>query len=302
MAEKSSIEWTDATWSPITGCSIVSPGCRRCYAMKLAGTRLRNHPSRSGLTRDTASGPVWTGEVRFNEGWLLQPLSWRRPRRIFVCAHSDLFHPDVPEEWIDKIFAAMALAPQHTFQILTKRPDRMRHYQMQETAPGRQFAHIGRMAHRTQDCKAAFDLLGKPFPHVWCGTSIERQPEAELRMPDLCATPAAVRFVSVEPLLAEITMRVEWLQALDWMIVGGESAADAKPMHPDWARSLRDQCNQYAVPFLFKQWGSWASVSEVEGHGKHFSFPDGATVRNVGKGVAGRLLDGHEYNGMPGET
>ncbi len=120
MSDKSHIEWTDATWNPITGCSVLSPGCTHCYAMKLAGTRLRNHPSRAGLTTDSKAGPVWTGEVRFNAQWLLQPLGWSKPRMIFVCAHGDLFHDDVPVEWIDKVFAVMALAPQHTFQVLTK--------------------------------------------------------------------------------------------------------------------------------------------------------------------------------------
>lgn len=104
MADHSTIEWTDATWQPITGCSIVSPGCTNCYAMRIAGTRLRHHPSREGLTNPSKAGPVWNGKVRFNEQWLLQPLQWKKPRRIFVCAHGDLFHESVPDEWIDKIF------------------------------------------------------------------------------------------------------------------------------------------------------------------------------------------------------
>jgi len=128
MADKSKIRWTEATWNPITGCSVVSAACKNCYAMKLAGTRLQHHPSRVGLTQDTANGPVWTGDVRFNEGWLDQPLRWKKSRKIFVCAHSDLFHESVPDEWIDQIFAVMALAPQHNFQVLTKRPRRMLAY------------------------------------------------------------------------------------------------------------------------------------------------------------------------------
>ena len=123
MSDGTKIEWTDATWNPITGCSVVSPGCTNCYAMKLAGTRLQHHPSRTGLTKDTKAGPVWTGEVRFNEQWLDEPLRWKRPRMIFVCAHGDLFAEGVPDEWIDKTFAVMALAPQHIFQVLTKRPE-----------------------------------------------------------------------------------------------------------------------------------------------------------------------------------
>lgn len=128
MAESSSIEWTDATWNIVTGCDVVSPGCTNCYAMKLAGTRLKRHPSRKGLTRPSKAGPVWTGEVRFNEGWLDQPLRWKRPRMIFVAAHGDLFHEGVSDDQLDRVFAVMALAPQHTFQVLTKRPERMRDY------------------------------------------------------------------------------------------------------------------------------------------------------------------------------
>ena len=137
MAEHSHIEWTDSTWQPITGCSIVSPGCTNCYAMKLAGSRLRHHPSRAGLTREVNGNHVWTGEVRLNEQWLTQPLTWKRPRRVFVCAHGDLFHEDVPDEWIDKVFAVMALSPQHTFQVLTKRAARMRKYCTDAATPHR---------------------------------------------------------------------------------------------------------------------------------------------------------------------
>ncbi|TMV83805.1 DUF5131 family protein [Thioclava sp. BHET1] len=129
MADKTSIEWTDATWNPITGCTLVSKGCRNCYAATLAAGRLRNHPSRIGLARRNAEGEArFTGEVRFNGQWLDQPIRWRRPRRIFVCAHGDLFHEGVPDNWIDEVFAVMALAPHHTFQILTKRPARARAY------------------------------------------------------------------------------------------------------------------------------------------------------------------------------
>lgn len=137
MSDGTNIEWTDATWNPITGCAVVSPGCTNCYAMKLAGTRLRHHPSRAGLTRDSKAGPVWTGEVRLNEQWLTQPLQWRRPRKIFVCAHGDLFAENVPDAWIDRVFAVMALCPQHTFQVLTKRSKRMREYCSDPATPFR---------------------------------------------------------------------------------------------------------------------------------------------------------------------
>ena len=135
MADNSKIEWTDATWNPITGCSVTSGGCRLCYAMKLAGGRLKNHPSRAGLTIDTKNGPVWTGEVRLNHEWLDQPIRWGRQRQVFVCAHSDLFHPDVPDDWIDTIMGVMWAClygrneqDGHIFQVLTKRAQRMRDY------------------------------------------------------------------------------------------------------------------------------------------------------------------------------
>jgi protein gp37 len=176
MGDNTGIEWTDATWQPITGCSVVSPGCTNCYAMRLAGTRLQHHPSRAGLTTMSKAGPVWNGQVRLNEQWLTQPIAWKRPRRIFVCAHGDLFHESIPDEWIDRVFAVVALCPQHTFQVLTKRNKRMRDYCSN---------------HRV-------------LPNVWLGVSCEDQQRVNERIPDLLDTPAAVRWVSAEPLLGPI--------------------------------------------------------------------------------------------------
>lgn len=264
MAEHSTIEWTDATWNPITGCTLVSEGCRHCYAAGLAATRLRNLPSRKGLARINAAGEAkFTGEVRLNEQWLDQPLRWKRPRRIFVCAHGDLFHENVPDGWIDRVFAVMALAPQHTFQVLTKRPERMRNYIIEAHAlvPRRSIGH------------------SMIWPNIWLGTSVEDQTTADARIPHLLATPAAVRFVSAEPLLGPVDFNVFkgpecYIYALtgvrsdgsgpsgfsqgprlNWAIVGGESGRHARPMHPDWARSLRDQCQAAGVPFFMKQMG-----------------------------------------------
>lgn len=223
MAEHSSIEWTDATWNPITGCSLVSPGCTNCYAMKLAGSRLKHHASRQGLTIDTKAGPVWNGEVRFNEQWLDQPLRWKRPRRIFVCAHGDLFAENVPDEWIDRVFAVMALAPQHTFQVLTKRAARMREYVsgVRSSIPylGRmplERIHLEAVGHMEGD-GGFMDTLKRhgnvyslycsvpwPLPNVWLGVSAEDQKRADERVPELLTTPAIVRFISAEPLLGPI--------------------------------------------------------------------------------------------------
>lgn len=301
MADRSKIEWTNATWNPITGCSVVSPGCTNCYAMALAGTRLRHHPSRAGLTRETKAGPVWTGDVRLNAEWLDQPLRWKRPRRIFVCAHGDLFHEAVPDEWIDRVFAVMALAPQHTFQVLTKRAARMREMLRAVKRPGlpeRVISVLSRRAMAGEISKTDYEnACRRPttsLPNVWLGVSAEDQARADERIPHLLATPAAVRFISAEPLLGPIdlvqamttddALRVLVGNKLDghprdargsihWVIVGGESGPGARPMHPDWARQLRDQCEQAGIPFFFKQWGTPG---------------------------APRLLDGCEHNGMPG--
>ncbi|MGV2188802.1 DUF5131 family protein [Agrobacterium vitis] len=367
MADNTKIEWTDATWNPITGCSVVSPGCTNCYAMKLAGTRLKHHPSREGLTRDTKAGPVWNGKVRFNREWLTQPLQWKRPRMIFVCAHGDLFAEGVPDDWIDQVFAVMALAPHHTFQVLTKRPERMREYIRQ--IPSRT-PHIAKWAAwhwGGNDPDAIYDdvvhAMSAPLKNVWLGVSVEDQPRAEQRIPILLDTPAAIRWISAEPLLGGLDLRklpsvifaaninaltgtLRWGGGptetggprLDWVVAGGESGRNARPMHPDWARSLRDQCATAGVPFLFKQWGEWAPVpwklernegetdqsyidrSEAEcsqfavsktgyihemDH-KPWSFervlpqpPTHQAIKRLGKKAAGRLLDGVEHNGFP---
>lgn len=348
MAEHSSIEWTNATWNPVTGCSVVSPGCTNCYAMRLAGTRLKNHPSRAGLTIDTKAGPVWNGQVRFNAQWIDQPLRWKKPQMIFVCAHGDLFHEDVPDEWIDQVFAVMALAPHHTFQVLTKRSARMRNYMSRphgfRDRRGSEDTSIERWcwehlrAHR--NLQEELIKWPWPLPNVWLGVSAEDQNRADERIPDLLATPAAIRFLSAEPLLGPIDLTVtinggplKWnalgrskggeTGCLDWVIAGGESGQGARPMHPDWARSLRDQCGQAGVPFFFKQWGSWLpvydpQVNDPRGLQRDYCLrntPQGRwmnlegreseageriiRILPVGKKDAGRLLDGIEHNGMP---
>jgi protein gp37 len=362
MADHTHIEWTDATWNPVTGCSVVSPGCANCYAMKLAGTRLRNHPSRAGLTQASKAGPVWNGQVRFNAQWLDQPLRWTRPRRIFVCAHGDLFHESVPDAWIDKVYAVMALAPQHSFQVLTKRSARMRAYLSDPEARERIYdlvcdrgvmegLSVVLIAPGTDEALAPAGprvFLGRwPLPNVWLGVSAEDQTRADQRIPDLLATPAAVRFVSLEPLLGPVDLRQSiytdevgitrrgylrdaedpddyhyWGPKLDWVIVGGESGPDARPMHPAWARLARDDCAAAGVAFFFKQWGIWTPGENVcrttgrvavavwdhdhwfqadenlaHGEGHVDDEPD---LYRVGKTAAGRRLDGVEHNAMPG--
>lgn len=322
MADHTQIEWTDATWNPITGCSVVSPGCTNCYAMKLAGTRLKHHPSRAGLTVDTKAGPVWNGKLRFNREWLTQPLRWKKPRMIFVCAHGDLFHEDVPDDWILDVLTIMAIASQHTFQVLTKRVDRMRDFMNQpdllEDIYANWYGFDG----------GAVEVQSWPLHNVWLGASAEDQVRYDNRRRHLDETPAAVRFWSLEPMLGPIDMRIEHVRP-GWVIVGGESGAGARPMHPDWVRSVRGQCAAAGVPFFFKQWGAWAPgqwtfdlddrvcfepddpqipVAGLADHDRaqhrvHWwdedRLPEGIGSLNVGKRLAGRLLDGIEHNGMP---
>lgn len=294
MAGKSKIEWCTDTWNPIVGCSVVSPGCTNCYAMAMAARLERMLPDRevrgldgsfpnlySGLTQPSKAGPVWTGKVALQESVLTKPISWTRPRRIFVNSMGDLFHEDVPDAWIDYVFAVMALAPQHSFQVLTKRSARMRLWARDTETP-----------FRIADAKNALGAgsFVWPLANVWLGVSAEDQRRADERIPDLLATPAAVRWVSAEPLLGPIDFTNHdptgiqtkmgahgWSSIwknngigrswLDWIVVGGESGPGARPMHPDWARSIRDQCEAAGVAFLFKQWGEWGTGSYLIGSG-----------------------------------
>jgi protein gp37 len=287
---KTSIEWTQRVWNPIAGCSVVSPGCTNCYAMRMAARIERMGVTRKydGLTRPTKAGPVWTGQVRLDETTLREPLSWRKPCRVFVNSMSDLFHGNVADETIDKVFAVMALCPQHTFQVLTKRADRMRDYMQQADRrhPGYREQAIG------IDVRFAYRPISQcvwPLPNVWIGVSVEDQVRADERIPLLLDTPAAVRWVSAEPLLgpldlyngdpdprlgghrATATYLGRWKQpddglksperqGVDWIVAGGESGPNARPCHPDWIRSLRDQCAAADVPFFYKQRGAWRSI------------------------------------------
>lgn len=213
MADTTKIEWTDATWNIINGCSVHTPGCTNCYAMLLAGTRLAGHPSRAGLTTMSKAGPVWTGEVRLYEPWLTQPLEWTKPRDIFVCAHGDLFHEAVTDEMLDQVFAVIAICQvgerRHRFQILTKRSGNMRRYVSRLADRAALIAGIVVTKHKMPKVvgTAVTELLMRgPLPNVWLGVSTEDQRRADERIPDLLATPAVVRWISAEPLLGEIDL------------------------------------------------------------------------------------------------
>jgi protein gp37 len=240
MSDHSAIEWTDATWNPVTGCVQVSPGCAHCYAKTFA-ERFRGvpgHPFEGGF------------DLELRPERLRQPLSWKRPRRIFVNSMSDLFHEDVPLDFIQQVFATMRQAEWHVFQILTKRSTRLL-----ELAP----------------------FLDWP-ENVWMGVSVENQRWTS-RIDDLRCVPAAVRFLSCEPLLGPLDLN---LSGIDWVIVGGESGHRARRMQVRWARDLRDQCTAADVPFFFKQWGAH----------------DETGVRRSKK-ASGRALDGRTWDEVP---
>lgn len=326
MGSRTNIEWTDATWTPIrarnraTGkvgwhCEHVSPGCEHCYSEAVNARRLGTRlPFKPGHRADV--------EIFLDEAMLLNPLRWTRPRRIFVCSMTDLFGEFVPDAMIDRVFAVMALAPQHTFQVLTKRSARMRAYCGDLRTPGRiarvlvdEVLIADRWPHDpdTWPVESIGDIdlpdditVVWPLPNVWLGVSTEDQRRADERVPDLLATPAAVRFVSAEPLLGPIDFtsiydpdtgsaepwphQVDALTGdvsdeangiipgvfppgeaprLDWIIVGGESGVGARATHPAWARAVRDACTAAGVEFCFKQWGAWQPRAWCRDGGTH---------------------------------
>jgi protein gp37 len=272
MADKTGIEWTDATWNPIVGCSLESPGCTHCYAMPAAARLERmGVAAYAGLTHPSKAGPVWTGQVTLQEGVIDKPLSWRKPRRIFVNSMSDLFHPRVPLEWIARIFGVMVAAHHingHEFQVLTKRSANMRAAlsdpamwaEAMALADAEIMDRVDPLDRRSNDARATcrdYDADDPP-PGIWLGVSIEDQKRADERRDDLAnlAERGWVTFVSYEPALGP----VDWTAwgFLDWLISGGESGPNARPSHPDWHREARDFCAERDIAYFFKRWGQWA--------------------------------------------
>jgi protein gp37 len=238
MGGKSAIEWTDVTWNPVTGCTKITRGCDHCYAERLA-ERFRGipgHPFENGF------------DLTLRPERLSQPLSWKRPRMVFVNSMSDLFHKEIPTSFIDRVFETMEVAKQHVFQVLTKRSSLMRDY----------------LQHR---------YGGDTAPrHIWCGVSVEDH-TATARIQHLQRVPAAVRFLSIEPLLGPLG-EID-LEGISWVIVGGESGPNARPMKKRWVLDIRDLCERKGIPFFFKQWG-------------------GLTPKS-----GGRRLEGIEHSAMP---
>jgi protein gp37 len=227
MAGLSEIEWTDATWNPISGCTMISPGCTNCYAMRMAARlQAMEHPSYEGTTRKSGGRPVWTGKLHLNEQALAIPLRWRKPRKIFVNSMSDLFQDGVPITFVQRVWDTMEEAHWHTYQILTKRPDNL---------------------------LAVMDALSRPvLTNVWLGTSVESA-KYKGRIAQLRRVPAQVRFVSFEPLIGPVGGIN--LTGVHWAIVGGESGPKARPMIANWVEEIRKQCKDSNAKFFFKQWG-----------------------------------------------
>jgi protein gp37 len=223
---ETSIEWTDATWNPVAGCAILTAGCTNCYAMRMAARlEAMGTDKYVGTTRKSGGRAKWTGEIRLDHGSLNTPATWKAPRRVFVNSMSDLFHEDVPVEFIREVWTTMESTPRHTYQILTKRPERM-----------------------AEVLTTGFPLL----KNVWLGTSVE-DGRVVHRLDELRRVPAIVRFVSFEPLIGSVAGAE--LHDIHWAIVGGESGPSARPMDPIWVEEIEAACRQVGAAFFFKQWG-----------------------------------------------
>jgi protein gp37 len=268
VSATTTIQWTDATWNPVRGCSRVSAGCLHCYAESVAA-RFSDPGQPYYQIAERTPQPHWTGKVELVEKHLLDPIRWKRPRRVFVNSMSDLFHEGLPDEAIDRVFAVMALCPQHQFQVLTKRPARMLEY-----LTGQHAARNGELTTAAGECALVFGRPGRffpqvkslplnqygrmqwPLPNCWLGVSVENQATADERVPLLQQTPAAIRFISQEPQLDHINWTAESLAGISWLIQGGESGHGARPFDLEWARDTREQCRRHHVKYFFKQAGA----------------------------------------------
>ena len=327
------IEWADRVWNPTTGCDKVSPGCDHCYALTMA-KRLKGIGS-AKYQRDgdpKTSGPGFG--VSTHDDALTLPLRWRKPAKVFVNSMSDLFHAEIPDAFIARVFAVMALAPQHTFQLLTKR-----HARMRSLLAAPDFERAVGVEWLRHPARVTYTPGPRwPLPNVWAGVSVEDQHWADIRIPALLETPSAVRWISAEPLLGPLDLSA-WLNTagtlvcgcgvappgapgwsggcspscmwpapsgLDWVVTGGESGSGARPAHPAWFRSIRDQCKSAGVAYHHKQNGAYIQGFMGLGHSPTSGERDGETpagaqgMRRVGKKAAGRLLDGQVHDAYPG--
>ncbi len=349
------IEWADAVWNPLAGCTRVSPGCQHCYAERMAKRLVAM--GQKGYEGTVGKNGRWTGRVNLIPEKLWEPTKRKKPTTYFVNSMSDLFHESVPNAFIDRVFVAMVYAPQHRFIVLTKRAGRMREYM--ENAPVRPEPGGKGVLFKARDTTVPkleeypYVVIAKwPLPNVILGVSVEDQVRADERVPDLLATPAACRCISAEPLLGPVDIGpwldptgyaccggnetcygngrcpvTNWprgedgeLVTLDWVIAGGESGPNARPICREWLESVRDYCLEYEVPFFFKQWGEWTPGENVERitgtcesafwfnekwfFSKAYLAEDGhiddePDAYRIGKRAAGRLLDGVEWSQLP---
>lgn len=323
---ETTIEWTKnedgsagKTWNPVRGCSRVSPGCGGpgkfggCYAEKIAARFSDPGQPFHGFAERKGGEARWTGKMALIEDMLTLPLKWRKPTRVFVNSMSDLFHEKLPDEAIDRVFAVMALSPQHGYMVLTKRPARMRAYLADPKAYRRVIdASAPFRSWRSARGQISDPMAGAFWPHVMLGISVEDQPRADERRDDLAAIAAQgwTTFVSYEPALSA----VDWTgwEFTKQIISGGESGPRARPSHPDWHRATRDFCAANGIAYFFKQWGSWAPAiglavtHRFRQNGEFLPDPDegiiprGPGMHRVGKSRAGRFLDGRTWDQFPG--
>lgn len=313
------IEWATDTWNPITGCTKISEACQNCYAERMS----KRLAGRCGYPEGEPF------RVTLHPDKLDQPMRWKKPRMIFVCSMGDLFHEDVPFEYISQVFdvmcswrwpnkeaewsgdASLLEDPGHTFMVLTKRPERIPEW----------LSWLGLYWPGDSPVNINLEAEGHFGKHIWFGVTAENQARADERIPMLLQIPAAKRFVSVEPMLGPVDLSLSdgvdlsmsvgtglkpgksyLINSLDWVICGGETGPGARPMHPDWVRSLRDQCQAARVPFFFKQHGEWLhetqGINFHEGH-RYYVWPDESMSFRVGKKAAGRLLDGQTWEQRP---
>jgi len=327
----SKIEWTDKTWNPVIGCSKISEGCENCYAEKMAFRltnmlkNTKNHISNEINTSCIAYSSIiengkWNGKTALRKDKLQEPSKWKKPCKIFVCDMGDLFHESVPFQWIDKIFTVCACNPHHIFQLLTKRPERaLKYFNWKEP----DWANEG--MREDDGVKIPFKDWKWPLDNVWIGVTVENQEQSEIRIPLLSKIPVRIKYISCEPLLGPIDLseiiyegqKIYPLKFINWVIAGGESGPGSRPMHPDWVRSLQDQCEATNIPFFFKQWGEYRPFEKMSKpnfyidsatnkinfivDGKWLDYPliTNCMFLKIGKKKAGRLLDGIIYNEFP---
>lgn len=386
MGTNTKIEWADATINPLVGCSKISPACDHCYAERMAARMVHNPAVAHRFAGTVDAHGKWTGKINYVTSQMEKALRWRKPQRIFVGSMSDLFHPGVPDEHLDEVFACilashtLANCANHTFMLLTKRPDRMREYlsagpstlierwakagdgwiilDNEDVCFSETIESIVSWGPQLDYKPWAYTYQLFPLPNVWLGTTVEDHARADERVPELLDTPGALHFVSCEPLLGPIDLR-EWIgthnchlcygdrfflgdcdedeseqtlcphcgrsggvgtwnswmgrdydgPGIQWVIAGGETGPSARPSHPDWFRSLRDQCTEAGVPFFFKSWGEWVEGSCYDPKFEPIANDPTLTVDDdrlrlvamsrVGKARSGRLLDGVEHNAIP---